>query len=308
MTGRTNVISFTNGFHGCSLGALSLTGSSHHRRSSAPLLTGVTHMPYDGYFGPEIDTCAMIENLLADPSSGIDAPAAIILEAVQGEGGLNVACPDWLCRIEALARRHGALLILDEIQAGCGRTGSFFAFEESGIVPDMVVLAKAISGFGLPMSLLLLRPELDIWEPGEHNGTFRGNCHAFVTAAAAIGQYWSDDKLSNSINHLASILYGRLNAIAQRYQLRVKGKGLMQGIDMGSAEACRLLRRRCFEAGLLLEACGPHDEVLKFMPPLTIDTVELTTALDIVEEYFHEDMTGTVAARAATTDGSMFVQ
>lgn len=143
ITGRTNVISFTNGFHGCSLGALSLTGSGHHRNSSVPLLGGVTHMPYDGYFGPGIDTCALIETLLSDPSSGIDAPAAFVLEAIQGEGGLNVASGPWLRDIAEIARRHGALLIIDDIQAGCGRSGDFFSFEGTGVVPDMVVLANS---------------------------------------------------------------------------------------------------------------------------------------------------------------------
>ncbi len=284
ITGRTNVISFTNGFHGCSLGALSLTGSSYHRNSSVPLLGGVTHMPYDGYFGPGIDTCALIETLLSDPSSGIDAPAAIILEAVQGEGGLNVASGPWLRGIAEIARRHGALLIVDDIQAGCGRSGNFFSFEGSGVVPDMVVLAKAISGFGLPMSLLLLKPEIDRWQPGEHNGTFRGNCHAFVTASAAIEHFWMDAAFADSVKAKAALLRDGLANIADRHGFRVKGTGLMQGIDMRDGAPCLAVRKACFDAKLIVEACGPHDEILKLMPPLTVSDEELGAALDIVGE------------------------
>src|SRR3546814_608261 len=149
-------------------------------------LSHVSHEPFDGYYGPDVNTADLLEQRLNDPSSGIDAPAAIVVETVQGEGGLNVASPEWLRQIARIAKEQGALLIIDDIQAGCGRTGGFFSFEEAGIKPDIVTLAKSLSGMGLPFALTLFRPDLDKWEPGEHNGTFRGNCHAFVTATAAI--------------------------------------------------------------------------------------------------------------------------
>ncbi|MDZ4095224.1 MAG: diaminobutyrate--2-oxoglutarate transaminase, partial [Paracoccaceae bacterium] len=193
VTGRTNVIAFTNGFHGVTLGALAATGNAKHRGGAGMALSGVTRAAFDGYFGPDINTADLLEQQLADPSSGIDAPAAIIVETVQGEGGLNAASPAWLRQIEAIAHAHGALFIVDDIQAGCGRTGGFFSFEGMGISPDIITLAKSISGMGLPMALTLMKPQHDIWAPAEHNGTFRGNNHAFVTARAALEKFWTTD-------------------------------------------------------------------------------------------------------------------
>ena len=191
-TGRTNIIAFTNGFHGVTLGALSATGNGYHRGGAGVSLDGVTRMPYDGYMGEDTDTTELLAAMLSDPSSGVDKPAAIILETVQGEGGLTAASPDWIRRVAKLAREHGALLIVDDIQAGCGRTGTFFSFEGMGIEPDIVTMAKSVSGFGLPLALTLVRPEHDVFGPAEHNGTFRGNTHAFVTARVAIEKFWAD--------------------------------------------------------------------------------------------------------------------
>src|SRR6478672_5391769 len=185
VTGRSNVIYFTNGFHGVSMGALAVTGNSYLRAAA---------MPFDGYFGDGVDTIAHLEKVLADPSGGMDTPAAVILETVQGEGGLNVARIDWLKRLEALCNKRGIVLIVDDIQAGVGRTGTFFSFEPAGIKPDVITLSKSLSGYGLPMALVVLKRELDVWRPGEHNGTFRGNNHAFVTATASIEHYWSTNE------------------------------------------------------------------------------------------------------------------
>jgi diaminobutyrate-2-oxoglutarate transaminase len=195
-TGRTNVISFTNGYHGMSLGALSATGSSFHRRGAGIPLWGTSVMPYDGYLGRRVDTTDYLERVLDDPSSGVDQPAAVIVECVQGEGGLQVASAAWLRKLAAICRARGIVLIVDDIQAGCGRTGPFFSFERAGITPDIVTLSKSLSGSGMPMSIVLIRRDLDCWQPGEHNGTFRGNNLAFVTARAAIDEYWTDDVLA----------------------------------------------------------------------------------------------------------------
>ena len=154
-TGRTNVIAFTNGFHGVTQGALAATGNSYHRGGAGTALTGVTRLPYDGYLGNEFDTADLLEQMLLDASSGLDEPAAILLETVQGEGGLNAASGPWVRRIAELAKKHGALLIIDDIQAGCGRTGSFFSFDDMDVQPDIVTMAKSLSGFGLPMGLVL---------------------------------------------------------------------------------------------------------------------------------------------------------
>ena len=147
--------------------------------------------------GPDVNTLAYFERMLEDPSSGLDHPAAVIVETVQGEGGVNVATRAWMQELQRLCRRHDMLLIVDDIQVGCGRTGSFFSFDEMDIQPDIITLSKSLSGFGLPMSLVLIKPELDQWKPGAHSGTFRGNNLAFVTAAHALDKYWSDDALKS---------------------------------------------------------------------------------------------------------------
>ncbi|MBI1237787.1 MAG: diaminobutyrate--2-oxoglutarate transaminase [Alphaproteobacteria bacterium] len=301
VTGRTNIIAFTNGFHGMTLGALAATGNGGKRGGAGLPLAGVTRMPYDGYFGDGIDTADHLAAMLADPSSGIDAPAAILLEVVQGEGGLNVASDAWLRRIAMIARNAGALLIVDDIQAGVGRTGGFFSFERAGITPDIVTLAKSLSGLGLPFALTLFRPGLDDWTPGEHNGTFRGNNHAFVTAAAALKHYWSDDAFEREVARKSDALKGRLETIARRFAargLRVKGRGMMMGLDVTSGEIAEKITTACFARGLIIETSGGHDEVVKVLCPLTITDGELTTGLDILEKAVTEAL-GTELPAAA---------
>ena len=282
VTGRSNVIAFTNGFHGCSLGALALSGARSHRSGSASMLTNVTRIPYDGYI-TNSDSAELLEKMLQDASSGVDAPAAIIFEAVQGEGGLNVASPKWAQALQKLAHKHNALLIVDEIQAGCGRTGDFFAFEALGIQPDIVTMAKSISGFGLPMSLVLMQPQHDQWEHAEHNGTFRGNNHAFVTATAAIEHFWAGDVFQTELQSKIKIIEDKRDVIARKYGLLVKGRGLMAGLEFETAELCEDVRHACFKEKLIIEACGPNDEVIRFLPPLTTSIDDLLHGLEIVE-------------------------
>jgi len=282
-TGRTNIIAFTNGFHGCSLGALALTGNAQHREASAPLLTNVSRFPYDAYLGEGVNTAEILGKMLSDPSSGCDAPAAIIFEAIQGEGGLNVASPSWAQDVERIAQAHGALVIVDDIQAGCGRSGTFFSFETLGIVPDIVCLSKSLSGFGLPMSLVLLRPECDVWAPGEHNGTFRGNNHAFVTAATAIELFWKDNKLQSLCGSTSDELQGALRDVAEHYGLSVKGRGMMLGLDFGDGDQAGRIQAECFERSLIVERCGPRDEVLKLLPPLNVEASVCEAALTSIK-------------------------
>ena len=284
VTGRTDVIAFTNGFHGMTLGALAATGNRGKRNGAGLPLSGVSHEPYDGYFGADIDTAEQLDKRLSDPSSGLDAPAAFIVETVQGEGGLNVASDKWLRKIAAIAKRHGALLIIDDIQAGCGRTGSFFSFERAGIKPDIVTLAKSLSGMGLPFALTLIRPEIDQWKPGEHNGTFRGNNHAFVTAAKALELFWETGEFENDVDKKASILKRRLSEIAANHRIakRVKGRGMMQGIEMSSGDIAGDVCARAFRNGLIIETSGAHDEVVKVLCPLTISEDELNEGLDVL--------------------------
>jgi diaminobutyrate-2-oxoglutarate transaminase len=282
VTGRTNVIAFTNAFHGVSMGSLAATGNSHHRMSGLGL-QGVTRMPYDGYYGTDIDTSELLARMLDDSSSGVDAPAAIILECVQGEGGLNQVSSAWLRHVAGLAGQHGALIIVDDCQAGCGRTGTFFSFEDMGVMPDLVVLAKSISGFGLPMSVLLIRPDIDRWEPGEHNGTFRGNAHAFVTAEVAIRKFWAGAEFAEVVGHRSGLLRTRLAEIAEAMPgSRVKGRGMMQGLDVIDEDVSVAVRQTCAANGLLIEAGGTHDEVIKVMAPLTTDDATLERGLEIL--------------------------
>ncbi|MER9732466.1 diaminobutyrate--2-oxoglutarate transaminase [Mesorhizobium sp. M0217] len=301
ITGRPNIIAFTNGFHGVSLGALSCTGNRYHR-AAGQLLGGVTRLPYDGYLGSSVDTADYLDHLLSDPSSGVDAPAAVIVETVQGEGGLNVAGTAWLRKIAAIAHRHGALLIVDDIQAGVGRTDAFFSFEAAGLRPDIVTMAKSISGYGLPMALVLIDRQLDRWEPGEHNGTFRGNCHAFVTARAALEHFWRTDTFAASVGENGYLLKRRLDQIARKYdpgRMSTKGRGMMRGIDLKSGEIAGRVVKTAFQKGLIVETAGPHDEVVKCLPPLVIGEDQLTQGLDILEGAIESVIGSTVNSAAS---------
>lgn len=287
-TGRSDVVAFTNGFHGLSLGGLALTGSSHYRQAAGVTLDNVTRMPFDGYLGEGVDTLDLFERMLADPGSGLDLPAAAIVEAVQGDGGINVASSPWLQRLRQLTADHGILLILDEIQAGIGRTGSFFAFEDSGIVPDIVTVSKSLSGSGLPMSLVLLKPAVDVWKPGDHTGTFRGNNLAFVSARVALETYWADSSLTDGVKAKAVVLRQELERLAAAHPSLgavVRGRGLMVGLAIDSDHTlAQRISAEAFKRGLIIETAGPFDEVLKFLPALTITDEELVAGLGIVSE------------------------
>ncbi|MFN3663745.1 diaminobutyrate--2-oxoglutarate transaminase [Yoonia sp.] len=285
VTGRTNVISFTNGFHGMTLGALSLTGNAGKRGGAGVPLNGVTHLPFEGSLGDDVDTLALIETMLDNGSSGIDAPAAFILELVQGEGGLNAASRTWVEGIARLAKKHGAKLIVDDIQAGIGRAGSFFSFDDMDVEPDMITLAKSLSGFGLPFALTLIKPELDVWKPAEHNGTFRGNTHAFVTARVALEKFWSDDAFKDEIAEKSAVLTERLQRIADTIPgARLKGRGMMQGVDVGSGDLASAICAEAFLRGLVIETSGAHDEVVKVLAPLTTPMDQFKAGLDILTE------------------------
>jgi len=284
VTGRDRIVAFTNGFHGVTLGALACTGNGYHRKGASRPLDGVDRMPYEGALGKDIDSLKVLEEMYRNPSSGFEAPAAFILETVQGEGGLNDSSAEWLQGVERLARELGALLIVDDIQAGCGRTGTFFSFEKMGIAPDIVTMAKSLSGMGLPFAMTLLRPELDIWSPAEHNGTFRGNNHAFITARIALEKFWSDASFSQKVEAKAELLEGRLKEIAIKTGGKVKGRGMFRGVDVGSGELADEICRECFENGLIIETSGAHGEVVKVLAPLTIDVGLFERGLDIMAE------------------------
>ncbi|MFI8179936.1 diaminobutyrate--2-oxoglutarate transaminase [Actinacidiphila glaucinigra] len=281
--GRESVVSFTNAFHGMSLGALAVTGNSMKRAGAGVPLVHGTPMPFDNYLDGRVPDFLWFERLLEDQGSGLNQPAAVIVETVQGEGGINVARPEWLRGLADLCRRRDMLLIVDDIQMGCGRTGPFFSFEEAGIVPDIVTLSKSIGGYGMPMSLTLFRPELDIWEPGEHNGTFRGHNPAFVTATAALDTYWADggsmEKQTLKRGEQAEAVLREICAEHPRSGAQYRGRGLVWGLEFTDPGRASRVCARAFELGLLLETSGPRGEVVKLLPALTITPEELDEGL-----------------------------
>jgi diaminobutyrate-2-oxoglutarate transaminase len=283
-TGREGIVAFTKGFHGMTLGALAVTGNEFKRTGAGVPLSHTMHMPYDGYF-EGVDTIAYFEKYLSDTSSGMHVPAAVIVETVQGEGGVNAASVEWLRSLADLCRRYDILLIADDIQVGCGRTGPFFSFEQAGIKPDLVTLSKALSGYGLPFALTLIRSDLDIWEPARHNGTFRGHQLAMATASAALDLYWRDDTLSRAVADKGALVRERLEQMAARHDAvrEVRGRGLILGLVL-EGELAGALSAEAFERGLIAETSGPRGEVLKLLPPLTIETAALEAGLDILAE------------------------
>jgi diaminobutyrate-2-oxoglutarate transaminase len=284
-TGRSGIVSFAGAYHGMSRGSLAVTGSRRARAAAAIGPAEVTFVPYeDGPAGP-FDSIGYLARMFADPLSGMDIPAAVIVEPVQLEGGVYPASAVWLVRLRELTTRHGVLLICDDIQAGCGRTGTFFSFEPAEVVPDIVTLSKSISGYGLPLSVCLFRPELDVWAPGEHTGTFRGNQLAFVTGAAACELWQRTDFRTNLV--ASSRRLDRFAAELCRLDpgVATRGRGMVLGIDLGlsgGAARARRVQRRCFDHGLIVELCGREDEVIKVMPPLTIEPAQFEQGLDVL--------------------------
>jgi diaminobutyrate-2-oxoglutarate transaminase len=281
VTGRRSVVAFTNAFHGMTLGSLSVSARQSSRKSAGVSLGEVTRLPFDGYLGAGMAELDRFEAMVRDPSGGLEPPAAFIVETVQGEGGLNAARPEWLRHLEDLARRLGSLLIVDDVQAGCGRTGTFFSFEFAGIEPDLICLSKSIGGIGLPMALLLIKPEHDQWAPGEHNGTFRGNNLAFVAATEAL-EFWRNPSFRSTVSENASALAAWLKQAGRELGsgiARVRGRGLMVGLAFADPEVARLVSREAFQRRVLVETSGPNGEVLKLLPPLTIEKEMLATAL-----------------------------
>jgi diaminobutyrate-2-oxoglutarate transaminase len=283
---RRNLIAFTNGYHGLSSGALAVTANRFYRNESYVNRSDVAFMPFEDFMDEGVDSIHFLERMIAGNGSGVDLPAAVIVETVQAEGGVNVASAMWLRRLAALCKELHILLIVDDIQVGCGRTGSFFSFDRAGIRPDIVVLSKAISGFGLPMSLILIGPELDQWAPGEHSGTFRGNNLAFVTAAETL-RFWETGELESSIKERSRQLADALGALVSRYpqlNAKVRGLGMIYGMEIEPAEEAQAVARAAFARGLVLELCGSRQNVLKFLPPLLIDAEVLHGGLVILEQ------------------------
>jgi len=279
---RSHVISFTNAYHGHTLGALALTGNGYYHNEHFGGRQDVSFHPYDNYYGDGANTAAQLRRLLEDGSSGMAMPAAIILETIQAEGGINVASDSWLKDIRKLCDDFDIALIVDDIQSGNGRTGDFFSFEQSGIVPDIVCVSKSIGG-GLPLSIVLIKPSLDEWQPGQHTGTFRGNQLAFV-AANQLLKNWLDDDFLKTLEANCLAAESGLQALANEFDgVTMRGRGMLRGLLVDSGDIADSVTAHCFKQGLLMETAGSEGQVLKFLAPLTIEKETLEEGLAILK-------------------------
>ncbi|MBV9817017.1 MAG: diaminobutyrate--2-oxoglutarate transaminase [Solirubrobacterales bacterium] len=281
-TGRNDYVCFRDGFHGMTLGSMSVSGNPQRRAACAGRVTLAHCLAFDQGTPDLAAEFAELDRALAGELGTGEPPAAVIVEAVQGDGGINVARTDWLRGLAVRCRDHDVPLILDDVQMGCGRTGAFFSFEEAGIRPDIVCLSKSIGGYGLPVALTLIRDELDVWEPGEHTGTFRGVTLGLVAGTAALRHYWADDRLQRSTlergQHVAEML-AALRGAVDGTGIASRGRGLAHGLAFERPEIAHAVSRAAFEMRLLVETCGPDDGVVKLLPPLTITDDDLETGL-----------------------------
>jgi len=286
-TKRTNVIAFHGAFHGMTMGSLSCTGEKYARAGACVPLEHVTFIPYCDVFCSWKKSLEYLKYLIEDDHTGMELPAAIILETVQAEGGINVANIEWLKGIREICDKYGIVMIVDDIQVGNTRTGAFFSFERAGIVPDMVTLSKSISGFALPMSLLLMRPQYDIFGPAEHNGTWRGNQLGFVGARAAL-EYFRDNNLVAVVKNNEEIIRKFLEReiLAIDYRLKIRGIGMIWGIDFSDVDLSlsKVVMQECVKNHLIIERAGSFDCVLKICPPLTIQNDVLVEGLNIIKK------------------------
>ncbi|MDX1347893.1 MAG: aspartate aminotransferase family protein [Thiomicrorhabdus chilensis] len=287
VTGREQVVSFTQGFHGMTLGALACTANSYFRNAAGVSLNNVIRWPFETHEGGGLDSLNTLRALFKNSSGGTEPPAAFMVEVVQAEGGVNVASTEWMQALQKLAKDLGALLIVDDIQAGCGRTGHYFSFEEMEIEPDIITLAKGIGGIGTPMAMNLVKPEHDKhWQPGEHTGTFRGQNLSFVAGREAL-RYFEDNRFMEETRTKGEIMRTALQDIANQYpekNFKVRGKGMMQALDIGDGALSKAIARDCFEHGMLFGPCGIGGEVMKLIPPLTIPEADLQSGLAIFKE------------------------
>jgi diaminobutyrate-2-oxoglutarate transaminase len=276
VTGRTEVVACNRGFHGMTLGALACTANNAFRSSSGVPLTHVIRGTFD-----DMRALELMEQKFKDAGSGLTPPAAFLIEPVQAEGGVRVASKEWLQGVQKLANDLGALFILDDIQAGCGRCGSYFSFDDMGVDPDIIILAKGLGGFGTPIGMLVNKPEYDkAWGPGQHTGTFRGQGISFVAGKVGL-EYFSDDSFVNEAKQKGETIRATLDELQAKYEIvDVRQKGLMLAIEFQTAQIAKDVASTCFENGLIIGACSTG-EILKFIPPLTIEKQNLEKGLDI---------------------------
>jgi diaminobutyrate-2-oxoglutarate transaminase len=299
-TGRSDVVAFHGGFHGSTQSTLAITGLRSTKEHLPNLMPGAHFFPFSHCFRCPLDlspdrcntNCAKyLENVLRDVNGGVRRPAAVILELIQGEGGVVEATVEFAREVRRITRELEIPLIADEIQCGCGRSGTWFAFEQLGIEPDVVVASKAIGG-GLPAALIFYEAALDTWAPGAHTGTFRGNQLAFAASLATLEVMKRDDVLANVIRQ-GQVIRERLSALQSRLAIvgDVRGRGLMLGLEVvdpatgqGDPARARRAQRLALEQGLIIELGGRDDVVIRLLPALNVDDTTVLRALAILED------------------------
>ncbi|MGA5563722.1 diaminobutyrate--2-oxoglutarate transaminase family protein [Streptomyces platensis] len=311
-TGRDGLMAFSGAYHGMTSQALAASGGAQH--------TSVVRLPYPydyrcpfgtgGERGAEL-AARWTQNLLDDHKSGVPRPAGMILEPVQGEGGVIPAPDGWLRRMREITAARQIPLIVDEVQTGVGRTGAFWAVDHSGIVPDVIVLSKAIGG-SLPLAVIVYREELDAWQPGAHAGTFRGNQLAMAAGAATLA-YVRANGLDRRAGELGARMLARLTSLAAAHDCigDVRGRGLMLGVELvdrdadadatgarpAAPELAAAVRDACLDRGLIVELGGRHSAVVRLLPPLTITDEQADAILDRLADA--------ITAAVRTTPGPM---
>ncbi|MCF2651545.1 diaminobutyrate--2-oxoglutarate transaminase [Anaeromassilibacillus senegalensis] len=283
---RQNVFALMGAFHGMTLGSLALTTNADSRAGAGVPLNNVTHVPAP-YMFPGLDTVEYMERLITDDHSGVEKPAAIILETTQADGGIYVLPTEWLQRVRALCDKHDILMIVDDVQVGCGRTGWFFSFERAGITPDIVAMSKSIGGYGMPFAITLLKPELDLWKPGEHNGTFRGYQLSLVAAKAGL-EYMLNEHVEDAVREREQIVAKFMREEIEMIDSRIatRGIGLLWGVDFGAFEGdvAKAVITEAFKNGLIVERVGRRDSVVKVMPELKVPLETLEKGLKILAQ------------------------
>lgn len=280
---RNNIFAFMGAFHGMTLGSLSMTTDRDSREGAGVVLTDVTHIPTP-YMFPELDVIEYMQTLLDDDHSGISKPAAVFIEPVQADGGIHVFSVEFLKGLREFCTKNDILLVCDDIQVGSARTGTYFSFERAGIVPDIVTLSKSIGGYGMPFALVLFKPELDLWKPGEHNGTFRGSQLSIVAAKAGL-EVMLKENVEKEVQRKGEIIkeyLGKVKAMNENFDIR--GIGFMWGVDCNKVKpdaVSRAIVKECFDNGLIVERAGRNNDVVKLMPCLLADDETLKKGLEI---------------------------
>jgi len=266
VTGRTEVVAFNRGFHGMTLGALACTANNAFRSSSGVPLNHVIRDTFD-----DMEALARLRQKVQDLGSGLRPPAAFIVEPIQAEGGVRIASSEWLQAVQQLAKDVGSLLILDDIQAGCGRTGSYFSFDGMGLDPDVIILAKGLGGFGTPIGMLVNKPEIDkAWSPGQHTGTFRGQGFSFVAGKVGL-EHFKDERFCEGVKRKGKVIRAELDRLGSLFPCtQIRSKGMMLAIEFERVDQAKAVASQCFQNGLILAACSTG-EIIKLIPPLTIE-------------------------------------